>query len=46
MHLLFFIYSPGLHVIHIAAEMAPVAKVHSCTLIPMFYPSEFILCCP
>ncbi|XP_022637302.1 probable starch synthase 4, chloroplastic/amyloplastic [Vigna radiata var. radiata] len=26
-----------LHVIHIVAEMAPVPKVHSCTLIPVFY---------
>ncbi|KAG4399451.1 hypothetical protein GLYMA_08G234001v4 [Glycine max] len=27
--LLIFIFSPGLHVIHIATEMEPVAKVHS-----------------
>lgn len=37
MHPLLFIFSPGLHVIHIAAEMAPVAKVNSMYPYPYFY---------
>ena len=36
MHPLLFIFSPGLYVIHIAAEMAPVAKVNSLFPYPYF----------
>ena len=43
MYPLFLIFSPGLHVIHIAAEMAPVAKVHSLYPYVLFLLIHFIL---